>query len=59
MSDQETMRRLAWDSYFAGVMSISLHPKAGPSGARSTKECAEIADAMLYERDLRFPLEKK
>lgn len=53
---KEDWRCLAWDTYFAGVMSISLHPgttrdKAQP---RSVSECARIADEMLEERDKRF-----
>lgn len=56
-------RRQAWDSYFSGAMSISLHPGAGKnmgsgmSTIRSVEECAVIADDMLIERDKRFPLE--
>lgn len=54
MSD---IRKLAWDVYFAGVVSISLHPGTTRDRAtpRSIKECAEIADDMLKERDARFP----
>lgn len=60
MTDTENLRRLAWDSYFAGVMSISLHPGAGKdkgfgiAAERSIADCAHIADLMLMERDKRF-----
>ena len=61
MSEQhEAGRRMAWDCYFAGAMSISLHPGSGKdigygkSHQRSVQECAEIADEMLAERDKRF-----
>jgi hypothetical protein len=48
-------RCLAWDAYFAGVMSISLHPGAARDGPmRTVTDCACIADAMLAERDRRF-----
>jgi hypothetical protein len=57
MSDYETARSLAWDCYFAGVMSISLHPGTSRDRAipRSAEECAAIADEMLVLRDRRFP----
>ncbi len=52
-----TARRIAWDIFFAGVVSINLHPgttrdKAQP---RSIEECAQIADQMLAERVKRWP----
>lgn len=52
----QDLRRLAWDSYFAGVMSISLHPGTTRDAAirRSVEDCAKIADEMLAERDKRF-----
>ena len=60
MSDQDVTRRFAWDCYFSGVMSISLHPGAGidkgygKAEQRTIEECAKIADKMLAERDKRF-----
>jgi hypothetical protein len=60
VSDHETARRIAWDCYFAGIVSISRHPGSGkdigygPDHQRTVPECAEIADTMLAERDKRF-----
>lgn len=56
MSENETiMRRAAWDMYFAGVVSISMHPGTSRDAAipRTVEACAEIADAMLLQRDER------
>lgn len=49
------MRRMAWDSYFTGLMSMSLHPGTTRDAAvpRTPEECALIADEMLKQRDAR------
>jgi hypothetical protein len=57
--EEEIQRRFAWDAYFAGIASISHHPKAGTDGARSIALCAKIADQMLAERDARFPANRE
>lgn len=57
MINEEFGRRVAWDSYFSAVMSMSLHPGTTREKAthRSIEECALMADRMLAERDRRFP----
>lgn len=49
----KTMRRQAFDCYFSGVMSMSLHPGTTRDAApqRTVSQCRDIALSMLRERD--------
>lgn len=56
MSVRDEWRCLAWDTYFCGCVTMSLHPGTNRENAqkRSIAECAQLADEMLRERDARF-----
>jgi hypothetical protein len=51
----DTLRRQAWDLYFASAVSMSLHPGTTRENtvARTREQCAQIADEMLSLRDRR------
>jgi len=53
--ESQRLRAIAWDMYYSGVMSISLHPGTTRDRAtpRTPEEAALIADQMLQERDKR------
>jgi hypothetical protein len=51
-----TMRRQAWDMYFASAVSMSLHPGTTRDSTvpRTREDCAVIADEMIALRDARM-----
>jgi len=47
---------MAWDMYFASIVSMSIHPGTNRENAikRSVEQCARLADEMMEQRDLTF-----
>lgn len=41
---------MAWDIYFAAIMSIQYHPRADEGTRFSITTCAQLADSMMLER---------
>jgi hypothetical protein len=46
-----------WDLYFASIIGMNLHPGNNRDNATkmTLKECGDLADQMLAERERRFP----
>ena len=44
-----------WDVYFAGLVSMTIHPGFNREGTEkpTLEECADMADKMMLERDKR------
>ena len=59
MSDQEHLRQVAWDVYVSSVLGMSYHPGTtrDKPNRMTVSEVADIADAMLAERDRRFNIQ--
>lgn len=56
MTQHEQGRRIAWDCFAASLLGLNNHPGQTKGDARrmTLEEIADMADAMLEIRDLRF-----
>lgn len=45
--------QLAWDMFYSGLVGIQYHPANPPDQRLSLEYLAEVADAMLKERNKR------